>query len=241
MAEDPTVEGVGEPAAEPCSSCGFPLAADQRYCLNCGTRRSDPRVDYAPYLADRTPGAETTTETTTVTSAPLAAAAAPREPSPLIAVGGIALLGVMLLIGVLIGRGDGGDPEQAATPTIVRVGEEGAPVAENETGGTAAKDTAAKDAGGGSGGGSGGGGGGGGGDAVVEGAAGTGATGKGEVGSVSNPEVASLDELEALESSSGETQQEASENLPDTIAIPGEAPPTDNEEPGGGTSATVIK
>ncbi len=31
---------------EPCEECGAPLAADQRYCLNCGQRRGEPRVDY---------------------------------------------------------------------------------------------------------------------------------------------------------------------------------------------------
>ena len=29
---------------EPCDPCGAPLAADQRYCLECGARRGEPRV-----------------------------------------------------------------------------------------------------------------------------------------------------------------------------------------------------
>ena len=34
---------------EPCQECGAPLAADQRYCLNCGTRStyvSNPAVEF---------------------------------------------------------------------------------------------------------------------------------------------------------------------------------------------------
>ena len=40
---------LGEPG-EACAECGSPLAADQRYCLECGTRRGDPRLDYGNYL-----------------------------------------------------------------------------------------------------------------------------------------------------------------------------------------------
>jgi phosphatidylinositol-3-phosphatase len=33
------------PAGEPCAGCGEPLAADQRYCLSCGTRRGPARLE----------------------------------------------------------------------------------------------------------------------------------------------------------------------------------------------------
>ncbi|MCX6387417.1 MAG: hypothetical protein NTX07_01645 [Solirubrobacterales bacterium] len=36
--------------AEPCRSCGTALAHDQRYCLNCGVRRSEQRVPVGPVL-----------------------------------------------------------------------------------------------------------------------------------------------------------------------------------------------
>jgi len=36
--------------AEPCRSCGTALAHDQRYCLNCGVRRSVQRVPVGPVL-----------------------------------------------------------------------------------------------------------------------------------------------------------------------------------------------
>ena len=38
---------------EPCRACGAPLAADQRYCLNCGQRRGEPRVEYREHLPAR--------------------------------------------------------------------------------------------------------------------------------------------------------------------------------------------
>jgi hypothetical protein len=83
------------------------MAADQRYCLNCGARRGDPRVP-APAV---TPG----------DPAPDAVASRPADVSPLAAVIGIALLGGMLLIGVLIGRETGGDDTTPAP--VVQVGQ----------------------------------------------------------------------------------------------------------------------
>ncbi len=41
--------GLGE-HGEPCRGCGAPLAADQRYCLNCGLRRGEPRVDFRGHM-----------------------------------------------------------------------------------------------------------------------------------------------------------------------------------------------
>ena len=102
-------------SGEPCASCGTPLAADQRYCLRCGTRRGAPRLSYRSYLSQGP-----------ATSAGAANGAAPYPPSrandvsPLGAVLGIALLGGMLLIGVLLGRGS--DDSSQAPTRVVTVG-----------------------------------------------------------------------------------------------------------------------
>ena len=32
--------------SEQCPSCGAQMAADQRYCLECGLRRGDPRLPF---------------------------------------------------------------------------------------------------------------------------------------------------------------------------------------------------
>src|SRR6185437_14626977 len=92
-------ETVGLPIVgqegDTCEQCGSALATDQRYCLNCGWRRGEARVDYEQRLAGQ--GA-------------LANGAAPpvraqsTQWSPAFAIGAIALLGIFLLLGVLIGK-----------------------------------------------------------------------------------------------------------------------------------------
>jgi hypothetical protein len=108
----PALGGQGEP----CATCGAPLAADQRYCLECGTRRGGPRVAYRDLLARRSGGPPA-----------LVGAIAPAGPPPSRTTGfNVALgLGVLLLalgVGVLIGGG-GSDPQPvAAAPQVVTVG-----------------------------------------------------------------------------------------------------------------------
>jgi hypothetical protein len=107
-------EQLGRPGDE-CPSCGSPLAPDQRYCLECGHRRSASRVPYAQLLIGREP------EEVLPTQEPAAAPAQPpsRVTSPLLAgiAGGSAalLLGFGLLLGFLIG-GAGDEPQQVAAP-----------------------------------------------------------------------------------------------------------------------------
>ena len=100
------------------------MAPDQRYCLACGARRGAPRVPVSDPAAE--PAAPPAPQQ----------GGRPADVSPLAAVIGIALLGGMLLIGVLIGRGNSDDNQQP----IVQVG----------TGSTAA--TSTSDLGGGQGG-----------------------------------------------------------------------------------------
>jgi hypothetical protein len=78
------------------------MAPDQRYCLSCGMRRGDPRVAATPADGAAAPDRVT------------AAQQRPGDVSPLAAVIGIALLGGMLLIGVLIGRSGSNDNQQPA-------------------------------------------------------------------------------------------------------------------------------
>lgn len=208
---------------EACTSCGYPLAGDQRYCLNCGQRRGEPRVDYAPYLDTGETPAEAGSPGVAPSTAPAAVAGSPaKEASPLVAVAGIALLGLMLLVGVLIGRGGGDDQSGTQNPTVLQVPNQGAQVADAAATGGATKTSGASKGGNGGGGDKGGGGGGGG-------------------GSTEPAETVSEDTLQQLENTSGDAYQKAAEQLPDTIALPGKPPPTDNKDPGGGTNATVVK
>jgi hypothetical protein len=92
-----------------CSACGVPLAADQRYCVECGQRRGASRLPFAEDLVQserQAPGS------------PLRA----RRPRWSVNSTVIACIGTLLLamgIGVLIGRsGTGSSVESAARPSV---------------------------------------------------------------------------------------------------------------------------
>jgi hypothetical protein len=123
-----TSETINTPSlgehGQPCASCGAPLAADQRYCLNCGARRAEPRVSsYDQLLHEPAHGNGSPPESTT-TAAAAAAQPPAREWGPLLAIGGLAALGVMFVLGVLIGKDSGGGSTNAAQP-VIQVGSGG--------------------------------------------------------------------------------------------------------------------
>ncbi|HWH93172.1 MAG TPA: alkaline phosphatase family protein [Baekduia sp.] len=78
-------------ASMPCSACGSPLAADQRYCLECGARNGPPRLDWRAMV-----GAEPAPEHHDVLG--------PGLPSPRIAA---ALILGVLAFGVVVGNAAG--------------------------------------------------------------------------------------------------------------------------------------
>jgi hypothetical protein len=127
-----STEQISMPAlgqsGEPCQGCGTPLAADQRYCLNCGTRRGGPRLPYEAYLSNGAAGAGTPPPPPNAS----ASEARPNDVSPLGAVLGVALLGGMLLIGVLLGRG--GDDNQSAAPVVTVPSDAATASASNDAG-----------------------------------------------------------------------------------------------------------
>lgn len=100
---------------EPCGDCGSSLAADQRYCLSCGARRGGPRV---PFEATASPTAPPPEDRGPVGPG--------REWTPLTAIGLVAVIALILVSGVLIGRG-GGD---SGKPQVVSVGGGGAATAD---------------------------------------------------------------------------------------------------------------
>jgi hypothetical protein len=97
------------PEGDSCSSCGVPLATDQRYCLECGKRRTAARVPFTEILG-KSGGAE---------ARPTPSAS--RDWTPLVALGGLGALAIVLIVGVLIGK-DTGATKQAAAPQVIRVG-----------------------------------------------------------------------------------------------------------------------
>jgi hypothetical protein len=225
-----TTETMQMPAlgegGEPCASCAAPLAADQRYCLNCGQRRTGPRVDYRRYLAPAGEGAPPQPPQLAAPTAAPEPSKPERDYGPLAAVGGIAVLGLMLLVGVLIGRGN--TPTAAPAP-IVKVGEAagGAASTESKEANTASAEpkgagdskknsTGAK--------------------AVAGGLTGDAARRSKETVQASKAD------LEALNNQSGEDYEDTVKKLPDKIATPGKPPPIDKSKaPGGGGGAVTIE
>jgi hypothetical protein len=205
---------------EPCQDCGAPLAADQRYCLNCGKRRTGPRVDYRGLMGDAQAEAPPEGQPSApATPAPAEPPKPERDFAPLAAVGGIAVLGLMLLVGVLIGKGNS-TPAAAPAP-IVKVGQTAGatPSTESDESKTASaeSDKAKKSEGGKTG------------AKTVEGGL-TGSAARHSEG----PVQASTNDLESLENQSGEDYEDTIKKLPDKIATPGKPPPVDKSKPPGG-------
>ncbi len=202
-----------------CRGCGAGTDVVQRYCLNCGARVGEPRLDFRRYLVAGESGA----------AQPAAAGAPAGEPppqkpqrdfAPLAAAGGIAVLGLMLLVGVLIGRG-GEEQAAAPVPQVVRV--QGGGEAGEATGGGKEE----------------------GGDLLGGGKAkGKGGKSKNTSGAGAPPPAAITaddSELEALQGKSGQDYSEAAAKLPDEIATEGKPPPEDGKKAGGGSAGTTIE
>jgi hypothetical protein len=106
-----------------CPGCDAPLADDQRYCLECGTRRNGARLPFNEIAARPAQAA----------APPPAAADRPLQAvTPGTAAAGVALAVLFLGVGVLIGRAGSNDAQLAAKPTVVRVAG-GAPTAAGTT------------------------------------------------------------------------------------------------------------
>jgi hypothetical protein len=102
------------PHGEPCANCGALLARDQRYCLECGTRRSgmDAMLSAPPPRA-REVATERVLE-------PAAAVSPWRLDAGLLA--GVGCLLLALLVGVLIGRSGRDDgATRASAPQVISV------------------------------------------------------------------------------------------------------------------------
>jgi hypothetical protein len=102
----PAAAGAAPRDGEPCASCGAPLAADQRYCLHCGTRRPEARLEFLDVLdADvrARGGAGVVEQTRTVVTAPPQGVNGRLQAnSGLLGLGALLLL--TLLIGLLVGH-----------------------------------------------------------------------------------------------------------------------------------------
>ena len=218
---------LGEPG-EPCGRCGAPLAADQRYCLNCGRapRRARGSTSGSHLKSERTaapsrprpPGPRAALRRTAERRREAASATTRRWPRS----AGSPCSGLMLLIGVLIGSGTGAT-ERRRRPRW-------SPSAER-AGGTAAGGGAAK--------------------AVpgrrqsgrLEGGEGEDRERRGHRRQRRNRRGAGGQRRCAPRPRRTERRntRNASAKLPDEIATPGAPPPEDNKAPGGGSEGTTIE
>jgi len=113
-----------------CRACGAPLAADQRYCLECGERAGAPRGSQTVPLAPPAPPLEAGGQTSA--SPAHAAAETPRVGTATLLAG----VGVLLLamgVGVLIGRSAAGKTT-AAPAQVISVPAASGAGAQNTTG-----------------------------------------------------------------------------------------------------------
>jgi hypothetical protein len=137
--EHPVILESSQPApvfgrdGEPCPACGAPLAGDQRYCLHCGVRRPEARLEFLDVLDADVRARSVLPPPPGAIATPFAYAAPPPPPrglnGRLQANAGLlaltALLLLMLLIGLLVGHwatGSSTAPSAAApAPQVIRV------------------------------------------------------------------------------------------------------------------------
>jgi hypothetical protein len=121
-------------AGDQCTSCGAPLAPDQRYCVQCGQRRGQSRLPVAQPSAG---GGQHV-------GAHRSGLRSPRFGVNSALIAGVGTLLLAMGVGVLIGRSGRNDsPSRAATPVqVVTVGGGGAGTA--TAAGTSAGGKAAK-------------------------------------------------------------------------------------------------
>jgi hypothetical protein len=120
--------------SDACPSCGSPLAADQRYCLNCGQRRGDPRLpvmDAVNYME-----VSRQAHPQQVQAAPASGRRRLLSANASM-VAAVATLVLALGVGVLIGRSGTSEQTASATPQIIRVGGSGSETASTATTGAA--------------------------------------------------------------------------------------------------------
>jgi hypothetical protein len=213
---------LGEPNA-PCRSCGAPLAADQRYCLQCGARRAEARLPFLDILAQQTravPDVAAAAETTVVRAGRLGTWLRGTSTNAA-AVAGAACLLLALGVGVLIGGlGDSG-AATAGAPQIITVG--GAAVAPALPSTSAPATTGTTGAGDG---------------ATVNSTKKDKASSKGAnaTGASSATSKATKKVLKGLDSSSGGDYAKKSQKLPKTLGTGGAPPPVDKSVPAGAGS-----
>jgi hypothetical protein len=204
----PTLGSQGEP----CAGCGAPLAADQRYCLECGMRRADARIPFRDVLARQSGPPR----------APVVSGYAEpnRGPSGVMFLVGLVCLLLALGVGVLIGR-SGDDTPTAASPApapqVISVGG-AAPAATTP----AATSTTPADTSSSSG-------------SPSSSSGSSKDSSSSSSSKASSGSKATNKDVQDLDKSSGSDYEKKSSKLPKTVGTGGKPPPKDDKPAGGGT------
>jgi hypothetical protein len=103
--------------ADRCPNCDAPMAADQRYCTECGQRRGQPRL---PFMDGRTRPA--------AVAAPAPGRRARMSPSAAL-IAGVCTLLLAMGVGVLIGQSGSDDQAATSAPAVQVVSVPGAAAA----------------------------------------------------------------------------------------------------------------
>lgn len=204
----PTLGAQGEP----CATCGAPLGADQRYCLECGTRRTDARLAFRDILSGQAPPP----------GAAPPGAAAPADPPParagLAFLAGLLCLLVALGVGVLIGRSGDKTPTAATPPPaqVITVGGSAPAATTPAAGSTDSSGATSTDS------------------------SSSSSKSTKDSSSSTKSSKSSNKSVQDLNNSSGSDYQKKADKLPKQVGTGGKPPPKDNKPAGGGSDTESI-
>jgi hypothetical protein len=124
-----------------CPNCGARMAADQRYCLNCGHRRGEPRLPFMDAVVFmESMGSSGAGPGAPPPPPPGEQKSSPRMNANAALIAGVATLVLAIGVGFLIGRSGHENSSQAQAPQVIKVegggGEGTEPSTEPETEGT---------------------------------------------------------------------------------------------------------
>jgi hypothetical protein len=112
--------------SDSCPNCGARMAADQRYCLNCGHRRGEPRLPFMDAVVFmESMGGPAAGATPPPPPAPSGGGSSPRMNANAALIAGVATLVLAIGVGFLIGRSGHEGSNNAAAQAPIKVIEVG--------------------------------------------------------------------------------------------------------------------
>lgn len=138
----PPAPALTAPQGDACPKCSSLMAADQRYCIECGERRGEPRL---PFMDGRTVAPAVAPSAQFATPPPGYGGTPPVQPdrrsAGIALVGTVGLLLLAMGVGVMIGNEDDGSNNALAQQPVVIGGSMAGATAPTGATGTAAEAT----------------------------------------------------------------------------------------------------